>query len=165
MGFFPPDIVHEYCGEKWQYKSQGIILQNGTKKKEYTGALQGKITLFKHTLEDRRNHSAPNSPGYVNQIWVDSWTAGHPVLDWKMYLLLFIQDVYKMHHHPIDVDCAEAIPVVEHLDAQRLVLYHDTLIVLEDNRWWGRTKIVKILVSMMGSGHNIFVDKHFSSWF
>lgn len=50
-----------------------------------------------------------------------------------MYLLHFLQDVYKVCHHPIDVNCAESVPVVEHLDAQKLVDYHEMLIVLEEN--------------------------------
>jgi len=48
-----------------------------------------------------------------------------------MYLLLFLQAAYKVCHHPIDVNCAEAVPVAEHLDAQELVPYHSVRIVLE----------------------------------
>lgn len=72
-----------------------------------------------------------------------------------------------MCHQHIDVNHAEAIPVAEHLDVESCSLLQcapsPRRQLIDVDRW--RTKIVKISLSMIGSGHNIFVDKHLSSWF
>lgn len=135
MFFLPLDLVPKYCGEKRQYKSQSIVLQNSTTEKKYTGELQGKMCVQAHTGGQKKLFSLQpwvSESGLSSQ---DPQTADQLVLDWKMYLLLFLQDICQMCHHPIDMNCAESLPFEGHLYGQKLVPYHNMLLVLGDN-WW-----------------------------
>lgn len=112
----------------------------------------------------------PTSPGYVNQIWVHK-THGRQVIQsltekctyyfsFKMFTRCTTIPLTWIVQRPFQLWSTWM-----HKGWFSTTTRSQSWKTTDDVERWGRTKIVKILVSMIGSGHNVFVGKHFPSWF